>query len=272
MPFVSCADLPNQINIAVAAMTPAQRATLCTALNCAPTVAAITVALMALPGAGVAGNILTISGGAPVFAPASTALSFVSGANVPGSVLTMVGAVPTFVPALPVVAKETATAVSTSLRPMTVAASGSSIRTFTNVSHDASFNTSFGTWDLTKTTFTFSKAGSYQFSASATLVAQVTAMGGVGTQGSASCDMVVNGVSYTIAGLNFDTGPNAGPFPSGTGGVTISLPNITVGTTARIDCGTNAPAAGANYNVWYGINGTAVGGGNSACGLFISTW
>lgn len=272
MPFVSCADLPNQINIAVTAMTPAQRAALCSSLNCAPTVTAISSALMGLPGAGVAGNVLTISGGVPVFAPANTSLSFLPGANVPGSVLTMVGATPTFVATPPVAAKETAMAVSTALHTMTVAASGSGTRTFTNVSHNTSFDTSFGTWNPSKTVFTFTKAGSYQFSASATLVAQVTAMGATGTQGSASCDMVINGVSYTVAGLNFDTGPNAGPFPSGTGGVTISLPNITVGTTAYLDCGTNAPAAGANYNIWYGIGGTAVGGGNSACGLFISTW
>jgi hypothetical protein len=299
MPFVSCSDLSNQMTIAVNAMTPTQRTALCSALNCAPTTAAIITALMAVPGAGVAGNVFAINGGVPTFVPAATPLSFTTGANIPGSVLTMVAGVPTFVPAstpLSFVAganipgsiltmvggvptfvaappiKETALGMTTSLRPLAVAASGSGTRTFTNVSHDTATDTSFGTWDVTKTTFTFTKAGSYQFSASAALIAQVTANGAVSTQGSVTCDMVIGGMTFIVGGVNFDTGPTAPQFPVGTGGVTISLPGITVGTTVHLDCGTNAPVTGAGYNIWYGIGGTAVGGGNSACGLFISTW
>jgi hypothetical protein len=48
-------------------MTPAQLAAMCAKLNCAPTAAALTTALLSLPGSGTSGNVLTIVGGVPVW-------------------------------------------------------------------------------------------------------------------------------------------------------------------------------------------------------------
>jgi hypothetical protein len=56
-----------EVAAAVDAMTPAQLADMCAKLNCPLSAAALTAALLSLPGAGVAGNVLTIVGGAPVF-------------------------------------------------------------------------------------------------------------------------------------------------------------------------------------------------------------
>ena len=58
---------------AVASMTPAELAAMCSKLNCAPTPAALTAALMALSGSSTAGNVLTIVAGAPVWQALPTA-------------------------------------------------------------------------------------------------------------------------------------------------------------------------------------------------------
>jgi hypothetical protein len=93
MPFVSCntyntsqaaqdaaiaalqaggGSTPTSVASAVDAMTPAQLAAMCLKLNCQPTAAALTSALLGLSGAETSGNVLSIVGGAPVWqAPAA---------------------------------------------------------------------------------------------------------------------------------------------------------------------------------------------------------
>jgi hypothetical protein len=90
----------TEVAAAVDAMTPAQLAAMCAKLNCPLSAAALTAALLSLPGAGVAGNVLTIVAGNPVFqapvpgaatsVPAAgvTAGTFVSGVNIPASQVT----------------------------------------------------------------------------------------------------------------------------------------------------------------------------------------
>jgi hypothetical protein len=58
---------PAAVAGAVNAMTPAQLVAICAKLNCQPTAAALTAALLSLAGSGTAGNVLTIVGGAPVW-------------------------------------------------------------------------------------------------------------------------------------------------------------------------------------------------------------
>lgn len=58
---------PAAVASAVDAMTLTQLAAMCAKLNCQPTAAALTAALLGLSGSGVAGNVLTIVGGAPVW-------------------------------------------------------------------------------------------------------------------------------------------------------------------------------------------------------------
>jgi hypothetical protein len=58
---------PANVASAVDAMTPAQLAAMCAKLNCQPTAAALTAALLGLSGAGTSGNILSIVGGVPVW-------------------------------------------------------------------------------------------------------------------------------------------------------------------------------------------------------------
>jgi hypothetical protein len=68
---------------AVNTMTPAQLAAMCTKLNCQPTAAALTAALMSLSGSSTAGNVLTIVGGVPVWqAPVAGAASTVPATGV----------------------------------------------------------------------------------------------------------------------------------------------------------------------------------------------
>jgi hypothetical protein len=58
---------PTSVATAVNGMTPAQLAAVCAKLNCQPTAAALTAALLGLAGSGTAGNVLTIVGGVPVW-------------------------------------------------------------------------------------------------------------------------------------------------------------------------------------------------------------